>query len=65
MTTSVIHADDSERSSADRKWTFWMTLLVTTLLVALTAYVLRGAFLNPSENVPKTQRAAAAGHARS
>lgn len=49
---------------ADHAFSFWLTLLVTTLLVALTAYVLSGAFFEPSVNGP-AHRAAAIVHARS
>jgi len=42
----------------------WLTLFVTTLIVALTAYVLSGAFFEPGANGP-AHRAAAAIHTRS
>jgi hypothetical protein len=45
-------------------FSFWLTLLVTTLMAALTAYVLSGAFFEPSANGP-AHRAAAIVHAHS
>jgi hypothetical protein len=58
------HADDIDDASADRNWQFWVTLIVTTLLVAVTVYVLSGAFLDPGANAPG-RHAAAAMHTRS
>jgi hypothetical protein len=49
-----------ERLSADRDWTFLLTLIATTLVVAVIAYVLSAAFLSPSAKAPRTQRAAIA-----
>jgi len=58
---TIIETDaDESRSLGIRNWIFWLTLFVTTMLVVLTAYVLRDAFLNTNGNVPKTQRAASA-----
>lgn len=57
---TIIEADADESRSLG---TFWLTLYVTTMLVILTAYVLKDAFLSTSGNVPKTQRAAASAHA--
>ena len=63
---TIIEADaDESRSPGIRNWIFWLTLFVTTMLVVLTAYVLRDAFLNTNGNVLKTQRAAASAHAES
>lgn len=47
----------------DRAFSFWLTLAVTTLLVALTAYVLSGAFFEPGAFGP-AHRAATMVHAR-
>ena len=52
------HAGDGGGSS------FWLTLFVSTLMVALTAYVLSGAFFAPDVNGP-AHRAFATVHARS
>ena len=65
MTRLEAHADDRERLSADRDWTFLLTLITTTLVVAVTAYVLSVAFLRPSAKAPRTQRAATIAHAHS
>ncbi len=59
------HADDGERLSADRDWMFLLTLIVTTLVVAVTVYALSVAFLSPSAKASRTQRAATIAHARS
>ena len=49
-------------ASTDQKIRLWVTLIVTTLMVALTAYVLSFALLGPAD----THRSAAAlPHARS
>ena len=58
MTGIEAHADVCERMSAGRNCTFRLTLFATTLVVAVTAYVLSAAFLNPSAKAPKTQRQA-------
>ena len=43
---TIIETDaDESRSLGIRNWIFWLTLFVTTMLVVLTAYVLRDAFL--------------------
>ncbi len=43
---TIIETDaDESRSLGIRSWIFWLTLFVTTMLVVLTAYVLRDAFL--------------------
>ena len=48
---------------ADSAFSFWLTLAVTTLLVAFTAYVLSGAFFEPGAFGP-AHRAATIVHAR-
>jgi hypothetical protein len=58
VTRLEAHAGDGERLSADPDSTFLLTLIVTTLVVAVTAYVLSVAFLSPSAKGPRTQRAA-------
>jgi hypothetical protein len=58
VTRFEAQVDDGERLSADRDWTFLLTFIVTTLVVAVTAYVLSIAFLSPSAKAPRTQRAA-------
>ena len=62
MTIVEAHADDCERQSVPGIWIFWLTLFVTTLMVAVTVHVLSVAFLDPSATVPKTPRAAAIAH---
>ena len=51
--------------SADHKIRLLLTLVVTTLMVALTAYVLSFALLGPGNNPPPHRSVAAAMHARS
>ncbi|MBV9288975.1 MAG: hypothetical protein JO288_14360 [Hyphomicrobiales bacterium] len=51
-------------AAKDDSSSLWLTLFVTTLMVALTAYVLSGAFFEPGANGP-AHRAAATIHARS
>jgi hypothetical protein len=41
---------DSKDASKDQRIRFWMTLIVTTVIAALTAYVLSFALLGPSQN---------------
>ena len=53
-----------EYAEEDGAFSFWLTLFVTTLMVALTAYVLSGVFFEPGANGP-AHRAAAIVHARS
>ncbi len=65
VTRLEAHADDGERLSADRDWTFLLTLIATTLVVAVIAYVLSVVFLSPSAKTPRTQRAATIAHAHS
>lgn len=65
MTRLEAYAGDGERPSADRDWTFLLTLIVTTLVVAVTAYVLSVAFLSPGAKAPRTQRAATIARAHS
>jgi hypothetical protein len=66
VTRLEARADDGERLSGDRDWSFLLTLIVTTLVVAVIAYVLSGAFLGPSSKSPRTtQRAATIAHAHS
>ena len=48
-----------------RNLSLWLTLIVSTLIVALTAYVLSFALLGPNWNGPAHRSAAAAIHARS
>jgi hypothetical protein len=64
MTRTGAHADDIDDVSADRNWQFWVTLVVTTLLVAVTVYVLSAAFLDPGAKAP-ARHTAAIMHARS
>ena len=65
MTRLEARADDGERLSGDRDWSFLLTLIVTTLMVAVIAYVLSVAFLGPSAKASRTQRAATIAHAHS
>jgi hypothetical protein len=51
--------------SADHKIRLLLTLVVTTLMVALTAYVLSFALLGPGNNPPPHRSASAMMHARS
>ena len=53
-----------EYAAEDGASGFWLTLFVTTIMVALTAYVLSGAFFQPAASGP-AHRAAATIHARS
>jgi hypothetical protein len=64
MTRIEDHADDFGNMRADRRATFWLTLIFATLMVAVTAYVLSAAFLNPDASAP-AHRSAAIVHARS
>ena len=57
--------DDFIDASTDQKIRLWVTLIVTTLMVALTAYVLSFALLGPADNPPPHRSAAALPHARS
>ena len=52
-----------QHNTEDRAFSFWLTLFVTTLLVALTVYVLSGAFFEPGVYGP-AHRAVATAHAR-
>jgi hypothetical protein len=65
VTKLEARADDGERLSDDRDWSFMLTLIATTLVVAVIAYVLSVAFLSPSAKAPRTQRAATIAHAHS
>jgi hypothetical protein len=56
---------DFIEASTDQKITLWVTLSVTTLMVAVTAYVLSFALLGPADNPPPHRSAAAFLHARS
>ena len=38
--------------ASSSNWSFWLTLIVTTFLVALTGYVLSGAFFEPGASAP-------------
>jgi hypothetical protein len=63
VTRLEARAVDGERLSADRDWSFLLTLIVT--MVAVIAYVLSVAFLGPSAKASRTQRAATIAHAHS
>lgn len=44
--------------ASSSNWSFWLTLIVTTSLVALTGYVLSGAFFEPGRSAPGRHSAA-------
>jgi hypothetical protein len=54
---TIIETDaDESRSLGIRNWIFWLTLFVTTMLVVLTAYVLRDAFLPTGTHQRRSER---------
>jgi len=57
--------DDFIDASTDQRIRLWVTLIVTTLMVGLTAYVLSFALLGPADNPPPHRSAAALLRARS
>jgi hypothetical protein len=65
MTTNEGRVDDLDEASAERSFKLWMTLVVTTLMVALTAYVLSSALFGPTGSGPSHRAAISATHARS
>jgi len=56
MSANEDRSEESEDSSTDRVLRFWATLLVATLIVGFTAYILSFALLAPSG--PPMHRAA-------
>jgi hypothetical protein len=54
---------DMRGPASSNNWSFWLTLIVTTFLVALTAYVLSGAMFDPTPGAPG--RRASSEHSRS
>ena len=65
MTRTESRTQDFSDVSADHKIRLLITLVVTTLMVALTAYVLSFAILGPGNNQPPHRSTAAMIHARS
>jgi hypothetical protein len=65
MTRIESRADNFSDDSTDRKIRLWITLAVTTLMVAVTAYVLSFAILGPGANPPPHRSASAMLHSRS
>jgi hypothetical protein len=65
MTRTESRTQDLNEVSEDHKIKLLITLVVTTLMVALTAYVLSFAILGPGNNPPSHRSAAAMMHARS
>ena len=65
MTSTESRRQDLSDVSEDHKIRLLITLVVTTLMVALTAYVLSFAILGPGNNPPPHRSAAAMMHARS
>jgi len=63
MTTGKDPAEDFADVSTERAITFWMTLLVATLIVSMSAYVLSFALLD--RGAPLHRAAIATQHARS
>ena len=63
MTRIESRADNFSDDSKDQKIRLWITLAVTTLMVALTAYVLSFAILGPG-NPPPHRSASAMLHSR-
>ncbi len=57
--------DDFIGASTDQKIRLWATLVVSTLIVALTGYVLSFALLGPDDNPPPHRSAATLLYARS
>ena len=64
MTRIDGRGDDFDDASRDQKIRLWTTLIVATLMVGLTAYVLSFALLGPGGNPPPHRSAAATLHAR-
>ena len=65
MTGTGEHADDVGLANSEKTLRFVMTLIVTTLMVAVTAYVLSYAVLAPGATGPAHGLSSAAQHARS
>jgi hypothetical protein len=65
MMRTESRTQDFSDVSADQKIRLLITLVVTTLMVALTAYVLSFPLLGPGNNPPPHRSAAATMHARS
>ncbi len=65
MTRSESRTQDFSDVSAEHKIRLLITLVVTTLMVALTAYVLSFAILGPGNDPPPHRSAATMLHARS
>jgi hypothetical protein len=65
MTRIESRNDNFSDDSTDQKIRLWITLAVTTLMVALTAYVLSFAILGPGGNPPPHRSASAMVHSRS
>ena len=65
MTRIESRNDNFSDNSADQKIRLWITLVVTTLMVAVTAYVLSFAILGPGDNPPPHRSASAMLHSRS
>ena len=65
MSRTESRTQDFSDVSGDQRIRLLITLVVTTLMVALTAYVLSFALLGPGNNPPPHRSAAAMMHARS
>ena len=65
MTRTESRTQDLSDVSEDHKIRLLITLVVTTLMVALTAYVLSFAILGPGANPPPHRSASAMLHSRS
>ena len=65
MTRIESRNDNFSDDSTDQRIRLWVTLVVTTLMVALTEYVLSFAILGPGNSPPSHRSASAATHSRS
>jgi hypothetical protein len=65
MTTNEGRPDDFDDVTAERRVTLWMTLIVATLMVAVSAYVLSFALFGPGTSGPAHRAAVSTMHARS
>jgi heme O synthase-like polyprenyltransferase len=65
MTRIEDRPDEFGEISRERYFIFTLTLIVTTFMVAVTAYVLSVAFISDGDNATAHRAAIAAIHARS
>jgi hypothetical protein len=65
MSTNEGRRIDFDDDLSERRITLWMTLIVATLMVAVTAHVMGFALFGPSVSGPSHRAAVSAMHARS